>query len=185
MVRAVAIAFFLICTSAPVWAVETEPFNPDAPFQQGLSTSLLRSLLNEALDKFEDHIEFMGKLDSGDVKGKQQGRLQFEFYRRASPNQTSMSAQKAGSTSHQKGGNRIGTSDSRCRKIGSTPRSSFRNRYNSSPVLLLPHIHSPATSRAVSGAARDKKPIRQSMCRSCSRAPCVGRYRDRFLLEEP
>jgi hypothetical protein len=80
MVRAVAIAFFLVCTSVPVWAAEAEPFNPEAPFQQGLSTSLLRSLLNEALDKFEDHIEFMGKLDSGDVKGKQQGRLQFKFY---------------------------------------------------------------------------------------------------------
>ena len=80
MVRAVAIAFFLVCTPAPVWAAETEPFNPEAPFQQGLSTSLLRSLLNEVLDKFEDHIEFMGTLDPGDVKGDQKGRLQFKFY---------------------------------------------------------------------------------------------------------
>ena len=80
MVRAVAIAFFLMCTSAPVWAAATEPFNPEAPFQQGLSTSLLRSLLNQAFDRLEGHIEIMGKLDSGDVKGNQQGRVQFKFY---------------------------------------------------------------------------------------------------------
>jgi hypothetical protein len=80
MIRAVAIAFFLVCTAGPVWAAEVEPFNPEAPFQQGLSTSLLRSLLNEALDRFEDHIEILGKLDPGDVKGDQKGRLQFKFY---------------------------------------------------------------------------------------------------------
>jgi len=80
MVRALAIAFFLVCMAAPVWAAEAEPFNPEAPFQQGLSTSLLRSLLNEALDKFEDHVEIMGKLDPDDVKGNRQGRLQFKFY---------------------------------------------------------------------------------------------------------
>ena len=80
MVRAVAIAFFLVCTAGPVWAAEVEPFNPEAPFQQGLSTSLFRSLLNQALDKFEDHIEILGTLDSGDVKGDQKGRLQFKFY---------------------------------------------------------------------------------------------------------
>lgn len=80
MVRAIAIAFFLVCTAGPVWAAEVEPFDPEAPFRQGLTTGLLRSLLNEALDKFEDHIEFMGKLDPDDVKGNRQGRLQFKFY---------------------------------------------------------------------------------------------------------
>lgn len=80
MVRAVAIAFFLACMAGPVWAAEAEPFNPDAPFQQGLTTSLLRSLLNQAFDRLEDHIEFMGTLDPDDVKGDRQGRLQFKFY---------------------------------------------------------------------------------------------------------
>lgn len=69
MIRALAIVFFLLCTSSPVWAAEVEPFNPEAPFQQGLSTSLLRSLLNEAFDRLEDHVEIMGKLDPDDVKG--------------------------------------------------------------------------------------------------------------------
>ena len=80
MVRAVTIAFFLVCAAGPVWAAEVEPFDPEAPFQQGLTTSLLRSLLNQAFDRLEDHIEIMGKLDSGDVKGNQQGHLQFKFY---------------------------------------------------------------------------------------------------------
>ena len=62
MIRAVAIAFFLVCTAGPVWAAEVEPFNPEAPFQQGLSTSLLRSLLNQAFDRLEDHIEFMTEI---------------------------------------------------------------------------------------------------------------------------
>ena len=51
MVRAVAIVFFLMFTAAPVWAAEAEPFNPEAPFQQGLTTGLLRSLLNQAFDQ--------------------------------------------------------------------------------------------------------------------------------------
>jgi len=80
MVRAVAIAYFLVCTSAPVWAAEVEPFNPNAPFQQGVTTSLLRSLLNQALDQFEDHIEILGKLTPDDVTGNQQGHLQFKIY---------------------------------------------------------------------------------------------------------
>ena len=80
MRHAVAIAFFLVCTAGPVWAAEVEPFDPEAPFQQGLSTSLLRSLLNEAFDRLEDHVEIMGKLDPDDVKGDRKGRLQFKFY---------------------------------------------------------------------------------------------------------
>jgi hypothetical protein len=80
MVRAVAIVFFLMVTASPVWAAGAEPFNPDAPFQQGLTTSLLRSLLNQALDGLEDHIEIMGTLDSNDGKGDRQGHLQLKIY---------------------------------------------------------------------------------------------------------
>jgi hypothetical protein len=80
MVRAVAIVFFLMCTAGPVWAAEAEPFNPDAPFQQGLTTSLLRSLLNQAFDRVEDYIDIKGTLDSDDGKGDRQGRLELKFY---------------------------------------------------------------------------------------------------------
>ena len=80
MVRTIAVGFFLLCTAGPVGAVEVEPFNSDAPFQQGLTTTLLRSLLNQAFDRLEDHIELMGKLNSSDAKGDRQGRVQFKFY---------------------------------------------------------------------------------------------------------
>ena len=74
MVRAIALGSFLMFAAGPVWEAEAEPFNPEAPFQQGLTTGLLRSLLNQAFDRLEDHIEIMGTLDPG------QGRLQFKFY---------------------------------------------------------------------------------------------------------
>jgi hypothetical protein len=80
MVRAVVLGFFLMFMAAPVWAAEVEPFDPEAPFRQGLSTSLLRSLFNQAFDQLEDHLEILGKLEPEDVKGNRQGRLQFKFY---------------------------------------------------------------------------------------------------------
>ena len=80
MLRAMAVASFLCLWPSPVWAAEVEPFDPEAPFQQGLTTGLLRSLLNQAFDRLEDHVEILGKLDPDDVKGNRQGRLQFKFY---------------------------------------------------------------------------------------------------------
>ena len=80
MVWVIAAGLFVICTAGPVGAAEVEPFNPDAPFEQGLAPRLLRSLLDHAFDSLDDHIEVMGKLDSGDVKGDRQGRVQFKFY---------------------------------------------------------------------------------------------------------
>ena len=80
MVRAVAIVFFLMFTAGPVWAAGAEPFDPDAPFQEGLTTSLLRSLFNQAFDQLEDHIEILGKLDPDDGKGDRQGHLQLKIY---------------------------------------------------------------------------------------------------------
>ena len=80
MVRAVAIAFFFFFSAGPVWAAEVEPFDPEAPFRQGLTTGLLRSLFNQAFDQLEDHLEILGKLEPDDVKGNRQGRLQLKFY---------------------------------------------------------------------------------------------------------
>ena len=67
-------------TTGPVWAAGAEPFDPDAPFQEGLTTSLLRSLFNQAFDQLEDHLEILGKLDSDDGKGDRQGHLQLKIY---------------------------------------------------------------------------------------------------------
>ena len=92
MLRTIVIAAFLLGTSAPVWAAEVEQFDPEAAFRQGLSTSLLRSLLNQTLDQLEDHLEILGKLDPDDVTGGRKGQLQFKFY----PEGKSMSDQHLG-----------------------------------------------------------------------------------------
>lgn len=80
MVRACAIAFFLMCLAAPVWATEAESFDPDQPFNQALTTSALRSLLNQALDRLEDHVEISGNFNSDDTKGDQGKHLRFKFF---------------------------------------------------------------------------------------------------------
>ena len=74
-----AILFFLLMTPL-AWAGETPSFDPEQPFQQGFATGALRSLLNEALDALEDHLEITGNIVPDDVKGDRQGRLQFKFY---------------------------------------------------------------------------------------------------------
>jgi hypothetical protein len=75
-----AAAVFLMSTAAPVWATETEPFDPDQPFEQALTSNLLRSLLNQALDKLEDHVEITGNLDSDALKDDEGKHLRFKFY---------------------------------------------------------------------------------------------------------
>ena len=80
MLRTVAAALFLLCTAAPLWAANTEPFNPDQPFEQALTTGVLRSLLNQALDKLEDHVEITGNLNSDALKDDEGKHLRFKFY---------------------------------------------------------------------------------------------------------
>jgi hypothetical protein len=80
MFRMVTTALFLMCTAVPVWAAEAEPFNPDQPFDQALTTGLLRSLLNQAIDKLEDHVEISGRLNSDASKGDKDRRWRFKFY---------------------------------------------------------------------------------------------------------
>lgn len=80
MVRACATALFVMCLAAPVWATEAESFDPDQPFNQALTTTVLRSLLNQALDKLEDHVEISENLQSDDRKDDQGKHLRFKFY---------------------------------------------------------------------------------------------------------
>ncbi len=80
MIRACATALFLMCLAAPVWATEAESFDPDQPFNQAMTSGLLRSLLNQALDSLEDHLEISGSLNPDDTKGDQGKHLRFKFY---------------------------------------------------------------------------------------------------------
>lgn len=59
------LCFVYSVTSAPAALADT--FDPDQPFEQVLSTSLLRSLLNQALDRLEDHVEMSGNLSANDT----------------------------------------------------------------------------------------------------------------------
>ena len=69
-----------MCMAAPVWATQADMFDPDQPFEQALSTGLLRSLLNQALDRLEDHVEISSSLGSGDAKADRSRHLRFKFY---------------------------------------------------------------------------------------------------------
>ena len=80
MQKILALALFFLLMTPLAWAGETPSFDPEQPFQQGFATGALRSLLNEALDALEDHLEITGNIVPDDVKGERQGRLQFKFY---------------------------------------------------------------------------------------------------------
>jgi hypothetical protein len=80
MLRTVVAALFLMCTTASLCAAETEPFNLDEPFEQALTKSLLRSLLNQALDKLHDHVEITGNVNSDALKDDEGKHLRFKFF---------------------------------------------------------------------------------------------------------
>lgn len=80
MLRACSITLFVMCLVAPVWAAEADSFDPDQPFNQALTSTVLRSLLNQALDRLEDYVEMSGNLHSDDRKDDQGKHLRFKFY---------------------------------------------------------------------------------------------------------
>jgi hypothetical protein len=80
MRKTLAVALFFMYMTTLARAGETEPFDPEQPFAQALTTSVLRSLLNQALDALEDHLEITGNIDPDDVKGGRRGNLRFKFY---------------------------------------------------------------------------------------------------------
>ena len=80
MVHTCVTVLFLVCLAGPVWATEAESFDPDEPFNQALATGMLCSLLNQALDRFEDHVEISGNLHFNEMKSDRGKRLQFKFY---------------------------------------------------------------------------------------------------------
>jgi hypothetical protein len=80
MLGTVAAAILLMCIAASVGGSEPESFDPDQPFEQALAKNLLRSLLNQALNRLEDHVEIAGNLIPNETKGDRRGHLHFKFY---------------------------------------------------------------------------------------------------------
>jgi hypothetical protein len=80
MMKILVTVIVSVCLAAPAWATEAESFDPDQPFEQAMTAGVLRSLLNQALDRFEDHVEISGNLHSDETKGDRGKRLQFKFY---------------------------------------------------------------------------------------------------------
>ncbi len=76
----------LLLLTSPAW-VQAQPerpaadqFDPDQPFNDAALKNFLRSLLNEALDRVEDHVELRGSLSPDRQTGEQRGRLGLRLY---------------------------------------------------------------------------------------------------------
>ncbi len=80
MIPILIAALCLVCWVTPVWATHADTVGPDQPFEQALSASLLRSLLNRALDRLEDHVDISGNLSASDTKFDRPRHLRFKFY---------------------------------------------------------------------------------------------------------
>jgi hypothetical protein len=71
----------LLCFfSAGVSLAETPSFDPDQPFRQAFSSSLLRAMVNKTLDLIEDHLEIAGDMAQRDAGGEQEGRFRLKVY---------------------------------------------------------------------------------------------------------
>ena len=70
----------MMCLGVPAPTAAADSLSPDQLFQQPLSIDLLRSLLSQALDRLEDHVEISSNLRQGDPKADQSRSLRFKFY---------------------------------------------------------------------------------------------------------
>jgi len=82
MMKVLATVIVSMCLAVPAWADEKELFNPDQLFDRALTTGVLRSLLNQAIERLEDHVEISGSFnsDSEEAKGEGGKHLRFKFY---------------------------------------------------------------------------------------------------------
>lgn len=75
-----SVGLFFLWLSAPAWAGEAVPFDPEQPFQEAFSKNLLRSFLNQALDQLEDHLDISGDLTPDTTTSERRGHLRLKFY---------------------------------------------------------------------------------------------------------
>lgn len=137
MLRTVTAAILLMCIAAPVWGSEPESFDSDQPFEQALATNFIRSLLNQVLDRLENHLEISGNRNPNQTKGDRRSHLRFKFY----PEGRSKSDQhlRAGSSSPRKPDNMIGISSSSCLKIArNTCSCGSKHRCSSTEAIHVP-----------------------------------------------
>jgi hypothetical protein len=78
----------LMLLAVPVAAGETrlssddDTLNFDLPFEQAINKQVLRSLLNQAIEAVEDHLELKGKWRHGNQAGDREGRFELRLYPR-------------------------------------------------------------------------------------------------------
>lgn len=75
-----SVAVVLMCFGGPTMAGAGDSVNLDQPFQEGLSLNLLRSLLNQAVNQLEDHVEISSHLSQADSTVNGQRSLRFKYY---------------------------------------------------------------------------------------------------------
>lgn len=80
MRRTIALTLLILLIAAPVWAGGPERFDPEQPFEQAFTTNVLRSLLNQAMDMLEDHLEISANLNPDEKQGERRGNFALKFY---------------------------------------------------------------------------------------------------------
>jgi hypothetical protein len=84
--KALITSAMVVLLAVPVWAggghssSDDGTFNFDQPFEEAFNKQVLRSLLNQAIDAVEDHLELKGRLRRGDQDGDREGRFELRLY---------------------------------------------------------------------------------------------------------
>ena len=70
----------MACVAAPVWAADSDTFDPEQPFNALHGRLLLESLAGHALELLRDHVEISTDASSGDDRSGERPSLRFKFY---------------------------------------------------------------------------------------------------------
>jgi len=78
--RVLAVVLLVVLALIAVESRASDLFDSEEPFNQAITKNVLRSLLNQALDVLDDHLEIIGSLNPDEKQGDQQQHLKFRFY---------------------------------------------------------------------------------------------------------
>ncbi|BFU96617.1 MAG: exported protein of unknown function [Nitrospira sp.] len=76
----VPLSLAAILVAVPVWAGDSETFDPEEPFNSLRSQLLLESLAGQALDLLRDYLEISADAPSGTDGNEGRQSLHFKFY---------------------------------------------------------------------------------------------------------